>query len=307
VAVMAAKCQCDPDLITGRLIHFWSWLDQESADGMLPGMDIASLAAILHIPAEFFEAMVAVSWLIQIDDGLVIPNWERWFSRSTKKRLQTAKRVDNHRGDTACISGGGASTRHINRDCNAHSVTGALQNSRLCNAHSVTEALLQNNTIHIINDDDDDEKRGKGGVGERGGPHDPKALYEMYAGLWPNRRVAKKRDRVLLWRVVSLAAIGHGWAQVALYTLADAKPENPGAYLQKLVFELGPREPHIGLILGEVPVPAEITNPRPPAQGPPRREQPGEEKPLTPEEGRAMVQEVLAILKAGGNGNGQKT
>lgn len=318
VAIMAGLCQCDPDLIVGRLHRFWSWVDNESADGVLHGVDVPVVAMILRLPEEFFDALIKVGWLEQCPEGLRIPNWQRWFSRSSKTRLQTARRVNHHRqGEEEAEPE--TPPRQRKEVCNGVSVTEALQNSPKCNAVSVTEALQKsqdcnaaalqkryhrtehNSTEIKLNDDvDDDVKGDKGGVGEKG---DPRPLYRMHAALWPGRRVASKRDRVLLWRVATLAASGTTWAQVALQSLADARPDNPGAYLQKLVFELGPREPNVGLILAEIPVPAEVANPRPLAPGPPHQPaQPQQEQYLSREEVQATIREAMALVRQAANG-----
>lgn len=326
VALIAAACKEDPDLVVGRLIRFWAWLDAETADGRLPGMTLETLALALRMPHEFFQAVAKVGWLTVTPDGLEIPNWDRWFAQSSKKRLQAAVRMASARtkpADNQSVhalretrtnaqqkANNSATEREQMLRCERTNVAQNANKSATESEQKRNHRTEQNRREYTYNDDDDDDVKGeKGGVGEKGGPPpEPKALYEAHACIWPNRRIHKKRDRILLWRVSTLAALGHTWAQVALDALADAKPENPGAYLQRLVFELGPRDPHVGLILGEISVPSEITNPRPPSHGPPQSAEPNQEKPLSPEEGRAMVREVLAILKPGfGNGNGKKT
>ena len=111
-----------------------------------------------------------------------------------------------------------------------------------------------------------------------------------------------------MWRLAVLAAGGEAWARIILESLWDAKPAKPGAYLQRLILELGPREPeNVAIILEKIPVPPEIVTPinglAPPAQGAKAAAgtpDPEGEKPLSPEEGRAMIQELIAVVRGNG-------
>jgi hypothetical protein len=128
-------------------------------------------------------------------------------------------------------------------------------------------------------------------------------IFRTYARAWGPRGPTSKRDRALLWRVCALAAAGETWAQAALEALAAGNPTRPGAYLQKLTLELGPRDPHVSLVLAAIPVPAEIQRGPPPASTP--RDVPRDEQPLSPEEARALIAEAMAVIGRGQNGNGK--
>jgi len=79
--------------VVGLLVDFWAWVDEESLDGRLPGLTIDALLGLF--PATdlaFWDAVIKSGWLLCDDTGLTIPNHERWFGRSAKRRLQENER-----------------------------------------------------------------------------------------------------------------------------------------------------------------------------------------------------------------------
>lgn len=276
-----------PAHAAGLCMVFWEWLDDNVSekeidkDGdahmNLGALDPEFIDRLVGADG-FAAALAAEGWLNIRFGSLTVPNFTR-HNQTGKTRAVVADRVSRYR------------QRHSQKPCNG----------------SVT---LQ--ALHTINNDDDVvvEKTGKGGSGERGPPGpsrdvtpealqpDPSAVqkkFHEYARIWGPRGPLTKRDRVLLWRVCYLATDQVEWAKAALESLSQARPNNPGAYLQKLVLELGPREPNVGVILAGIAVPAEVE--RPPT--PPHRvdDRPVDEKPLSPEEARSMMAELMAVVR----------
>jgi hypothetical protein len=87
VLILAEQCRCEVDVILGRLVRLWIWLDAETSDGRLFGVTVEMASKSLHLPKSFFEALVSVGWLEVHEWGLSIPGWDRWFSQSAKARL----------------------------------------------------------------------------------------------------------------------------------------------------------------------------------------------------------------------------
>lgn len=50
-------------------------------------MDVADISAACHVPPKFLAALIDVSWLHSDQEGIVIPNFDRWMSRGAKRRL----------------------------------------------------------------------------------------------------------------------------------------------------------------------------------------------------------------------------
>jgi hypothetical protein len=290
VARIAEAIRRSPDEVVGILVRFWSWAQAHCSHGVFPGYTPDTLAKVARVSTSFLRAMVSVGWLDVTETGTVIPKFDKWLSDAAKRRLLTRERVAAFRSKQR---------KEVSSECNAECNARVTPMKRKCNPNN--------------NDDVDDDVKGeKGGVGEKGGgppcngasvtagvtsplPPDEAVwpIFRTYAVAWGPRGPTSKRDRVLLWRVCALAAGGQTWATTALESLDNGKPTRPGAYLQKLTLELGPREPHVSLMLAEIPVPAEIGRGPPPSKP---REAPVEERPLTPEEGRELVQELFAAV-----------
>ncbi len=85
----------------GRLWHFWSWVSQETSDGVLPGVDVEVLGSFLGVPSKFVSALIDVGWLEATTDALIVPHFDRWFSASAKARLGERERKSIARRATA--------------------------------------------------------------------------------------------------------------------------------------------------------------------------------------------------------------
>jgi len=74
----------------------WEWADANTSDGRVEGVTAAQLSDSMSLPG-LGEAMVSVGWIAEDRAGLVFINFDRWNSETTKRRLQTARRVTRHR------------------------------------------------------------------------------------------------------------------------------------------------------------------------------------------------------------------
>lgn len=78
--------------VSGLLIEFWSWASAQTADGRIKGVTLADLVQIIGGDEAFWRAVCAVGWLVVDDDGLVVPNADRWLSNGAKARLLDSRR-----------------------------------------------------------------------------------------------------------------------------------------------------------------------------------------------------------------------
>lgn len=75
--------------VVGALMEFWSWVDDHYPGGFLSRFSVHDLSRTFpELSPEFFHSMSEVGWLIQTDSGLEIPNADRWFGETSKKRFQ---------------------------------------------------------------------------------------------------------------------------------------------------------------------------------------------------------------------------
>lgn len=97
VAKIAEEMRRSADEIVGLLVRFWCWAQAHSSDGVFPGCTPETLAKSARVSASLLRAMESVGWLIVSEDGVTIPNFDRWFSNGAKRRLRTADRVARSR------------------------------------------------------------------------------------------------------------------------------------------------------------------------------------------------------------------
>jgi len=97
VLMIADKTALDPQLVSGRLIDFWGWVDQHASAAFVPGVTTSMLCRIAGGDAGFWNAVSDVGWLTIRGDGIEIPGYEKRFSKSARQRVMTAKRVAQHR------------------------------------------------------------------------------------------------------------------------------------------------------------------------------------------------------------------
>lgn len=306
IARIAEAIRRSPDEVVGLLVRFWSWAQAHCSDGVFPGYTPETLAKSARVSASFLRAMVSVGWLDVTETGTAIPKFDRWFSGGAKRRLMTAQRVANSRG---------RARKEVKDDCNAESNADVTLPALQKRYHRIEEKELT-----TTSSSNEQEKGGSGekGVEAAGGPVTPEALRPDHASLdglfrshlavWGQRGPRTQRDRVLLWRACYLASCGIDWARAALECLATAKPNNPGAYLQRMMLELAPREPNVAVVLARIPVPEELKTGPPAAPAKPKGN--ADEKPLSREEAREMLERVYAVLRSNAShppgSNGQR-
>lgn len=75
----------------GLCVMFWLWADSETDDGLLPDCTPELVDDVVGHPG-FAEALAGVGWLLWDEETMVVPNFERHMSESTKRRTLKAER-----------------------------------------------------------------------------------------------------------------------------------------------------------------------------------------------------------------------
>jgi hypothetical protein len=96
VVRMARMCEVHPHEMAARCMIVWAWAQDQTVDGMVPGLSPADISFSVGIP-KIGEAMESVGWLFDTGDGVALPNWERFNGRSSKARMQAAERKRRQR------------------------------------------------------------------------------------------------------------------------------------------------------------------------------------------------------------------
>jgi hypothetical protein len=105
VLVLAADLDTDTDRVVGLLIRFWGWVDRQLRSGDAP----VTLLCVDRVTGcdGLAKLLVKVGWLFETDDGIHVPNFERHFTQTAKKRALTQKRMRDFR-----LRSGDASVTH---------------------------------------------------------------------------------------------------------------------------------------------------------------------------------------------------
>lgn len=104
--------------VVGALYWLWSTADQHTEDGCMPGLTLRQIDRKTGLQG-FGSALVAIGWLVDDPQGVVIQGFEEHNGASAKKRCQTAQRVAKARSSNAHET-------QQDESGNAASVTGAL-------------------------------------------------------------------------------------------------------------------------------------------------------------------------------------
>ena len=100
VVRMASALKADRLRIVGGLHSAWCLFDVHSVDGLLDGYSADTLDDLIGFPG-FSRAMMAVGWLEENGESLVMPRFEAHNGQSAKRRAQDADRKRNVRKASA--------------------------------------------------------------------------------------------------------------------------------------------------------------------------------------------------------------
>lgn len=117
VLAMSAKTGMEPDLIVGKCFRLWSWFDQHTKEGNSAGVTLVTLSyAIGNGDANiaFLDALKSVGWIVEDEQGISLPNFDRHNGETAKTRALTAKRVAKHKSKSNAESNGDSVTSSVN-------------------------------------------------------------------------------------------------------------------------------------------------------------------------------------------------
>jgi len=92
VALLSADLRTSTDEVVGLLVRFWIWCQSHTVDGFLAGLCPELIARVAHVSTKFLESLEKVGWLEVSDQGVRIPNFDRWFGGAAKRRLMEARK-----------------------------------------------------------------------------------------------------------------------------------------------------------------------------------------------------------------------
>lgn len=113
VWALAEALDLDPDAAMGKLLRVWIWFDKHTEAGNAPSVTKKMLDREVCVTG-FCDALIDVGWMIEGDNEIALPNFDRHNGKTAKSRALTAKRVaDKKRRDNAEINafGNGSSVK----------------------------------------------------------------------------------------------------------------------------------------------------------------------------------------------------
>ena len=103
---IARLMQCTPQHAAACCMMVWEWAEDVTENGVISGVtaaDVSFAAAVEGIG----EAMVAAGWLLETEDAIVLPNWDRHNGEPSKRRAVDAvrKRVQRREDRLRTLNG----------------------------------------------------------------------------------------------------------------------------------------------------------------------------------------------------------
>ena len=96
VCAIATRLRIDPDAVVGKLIRLWAWAESNRIHPNDLGVTKEFLDKVCGRKG-FAEALIHAGWLIEGEEGLSLPKFERHNGNDSKVRGLTARRVEKHR------------------------------------------------------------------------------------------------------------------------------------------------------------------------------------------------------------------
>jgi hypothetical protein len=97
---IAARLGMTIDEAFGKCFRLWSWADSHTSTGIIHGITVAIVDAIVGLSG-FGDALAAAGWLNVGEGRLVIPNFGRHMGKSAKRRAESADRMRSRRQQPA--------------------------------------------------------------------------------------------------------------------------------------------------------------------------------------------------------------
>ncbi|KKL64297.1 hypothetical protein LCGC14_2166480, partial [marine sediment metagenome] len=96
VIAMATFLGIEIELAIGKLHTFWSWVDDHSTKGRLPGVTTEMIDAQVA-QERFSDSLVLIGWLRVTPLPIAIPNFDRYLSEGAKVRALATERKRRQR------------------------------------------------------------------------------------------------------------------------------------------------------------------------------------------------------------------
>ncbi len=96
VIKVARLLGCNEHMVVGLLHWLWGWADSHTEDGKAVGIDCEWINRQAQTEG-FCEALAKVGWLVMLEDGIEIPNFDHHNGTSAKSRANSARRAASYK------------------------------------------------------------------------------------------------------------------------------------------------------------------------------------------------------------------
>lgn len=96
VLAMEELCQAPEGAVFYACVLLWTWMDEKTATGHVPGLTPAEVDAIGELPG-FGAALEKVGWAVFTDAGMTMVNWDR--HNGTQAKLRALRSRNRERRD----------------------------------------------------------------------------------------------------------------------------------------------------------------------------------------------------------------
>lgn len=99
VRVIARRLGVEEDLVLGKLVRFWSWVRENSDDGVIPLYTAEDIDYEVQMEG-FADAMAEAGWLELASAAATVPKYDRHNSAKARSRAANATRMRQKRKDS---------------------------------------------------------------------------------------------------------------------------------------------------------------------------------------------------------------
>lgn len=200
VIFISRTTKLQSDHVVGKLHRFWSWAESHTADGRLDGVDAAWIDRRVG-KRGFARAMADAPhpWLEINSSGVILLHFDRWMSKSAKRRL-----TENIRKRLARISS--------DDDADNLRTPSALQQSRAEHSRVLISPALGGDVWKSV-----------------------LARARKVADAIGKAGTARNQRLLLGACILALNEMGETWLENAVRETKDANPQKPYAYFQTIL------------------------------------------------------------------------
>ena len=93
---IARILECTPQHAAGCCMMVWEWAEDVTENGIIDSITAADVSCAAGVE-KIGEAMLETGWLVELDDAVALPNWDRHNGAPAKRRARDAERKRNKR------------------------------------------------------------------------------------------------------------------------------------------------------------------------------------------------------------------